>query len=367
MRHITLVLVGGFLVVETAPVHAWNEVGHAVIAKLAYDDLSKENPLLPLRVLEMLAKHPHFEEYLTHNQPAQANRAEWALIRASNWADWVRPPFSAGVKPDPRRVRYHRAFDHFINIPVRDGSVESAKAKSFVPDPDRPDIVSAFRQRMGELNEPLAAADDKAVALCWITHLIGDIHQPLHAATRVSRQFPEGDLGGNRFGVRVDGRPVRLHTYWDNVLGEVAGWQRDTAEHQVQVYALVVQVAESLRDPKYSRAELANDLSKRTAFVDWVKDSYEMAQKFAYRNGDQWLEATALTYSGSIPDNAPEVGAGYHERAQEVARRQAALAGYRLADKLKGIVVRGQGLGVRDQKSNVRDKKGQRLHLTPDP
>jgi hypothetical protein len=320
---------------------AWNEVGHAVISRIAFEELGKENPKLQLQLLELLKKHPHYNQFLTANQPADANPAEWALLRASNWPDWVRPPFREGVKPDPQRVRYHRAFDHFINRPIVITSGASAYPGT-VPtfDPDKLDILGAFRQRMGELSEPLAAMEDKGVAICWIAHLVGDVHQPLHAGTLFSKTFPDGDMGGNLFGVTIAGRPVRLHTYWDNLLGEVPGWENDTAAHQAQVYALVVKVTESLREPAYGRAALADTLTKNSTFADWIEESHILAKTAAYRNGDTLLEAAPVKMRGSVPQNAPDAGPGYDERAHDIARLRAALAGYRLADKLKLILSR---------------------------
>ncbi|MEJ0008779.1 MAG: hypothetical protein WDM77_21055 [Steroidobacteraceae bacterium] len=46
-----------------------------------------------------------------------------------------------------------------------------------------------------------------------------DIHQPLHAVSRFTRELPDGDLGGNR----SDGAPRRValtpHQVWDAALG----------------------------------------------------------------------------------------------------------------------------------------------------
>ena len=340
MRAAMIMFLGAGLLTALPPrAGAWNEVGHAVIAKLAYEELGKESPKLQLQLLQMLMKHPHYDRFLAKNRPPDANPAEWALMRAANWPDWVRPPFRAGEKPDPERVRFHRAFDHFINVPiVLDAGPQALGGKAPPVDPDRPDILSAFRQRMGELSEPWVAAEDKAVALCWIAHLVGDIHQPLHASTLFSKQFPEGDLGGNRFGVTVGGKPVRLHAYWDNLLGEVPGWETDGPEHQAQVYALVARVAESVREPAYSRAALAEGLTKNVTFASWIDESHELAKTAGYRNKGKLLDAAYV--QGNVPADAPDVGAGYEERGQEVARLRAAQAGYRLADKLKVILSR---------------------------
>ncbi|MGL5742868.1 MAG: S1/P1 nuclease [Legionella sp.] len=42
-------------------------------------------------------------------------------------------------------------------------------------------------------------AADKRFALRLLIHVVGDVHQPLHAITRVSTQLPKGDMGGNLF------------------------------------------------------------------------------------------------------------------------------------------------------------------------
>ena len=33
----------------------------------------------------------------------------------------------------------------------------------------------------------------KAIALAWLFHLVGDIHQPLHTAQLFSIEYPKGD------------------------------------------------------------------------------------------------------------------------------------------------------------------------------
>jgi S1/P1 Nuclease len=43
----------------------------------------------------------------------------------------------------------------------------------------------------------------KAIALAWLFHLVGDIHQPLHTAQLFTTEYPQGDRGGNEICVRV--------------------------------------------------------------------------------------------------------------------------------------------------------------------
>jgi hypothetical protein len=56
-----------------------------------------------------------------------------------------------------------------------------------------------------------------AIALAWLFHLVGDIHQSLHTAQLFTAEYPRGDRGGNEICVRVTqaGQPMDLHKFWD--------------------------------------------------------------------------------------------------------------------------------------------------------
>ena len=60
----------------------------------------------------------------------------------------------------------------------------------------------------------------RAIALAWLFHLVGDIHQPLHTAQLITVDYPQGDRGGNEICVRVTqaGQPMDLHRFWDGVI-----------------------------------------------------------------------------------------------------------------------------------------------------
>jgi hypothetical protein len=61
--------------------------------------------------------------------------------------------------------------------------------------------------------------EEKAIYLTWLLHLVGDIHQPLHCTAVFSEQFPNGDKGGNDAFIRIRSSPVKLHAFWDGLLG----------------------------------------------------------------------------------------------------------------------------------------------------
>jgi hypothetical protein len=76
---------------------------------------------------------------------------------------------------------------------------------------------------MAENERIVRTANDPAkrgVALAWLFHPMGDIHQPLHAIQLFSREYPNGDRGGIEMCVRasLNAAPVQLHRLWDGVI-----------------------------------------------------------------------------------------------------------------------------------------------------
>jgi hypothetical protein len=58
----------------------------------------------------------------------------------------------------------------------------------------------------------------KSEALRLLIHYLGDIHQPLHATSRVDSKYPKGDAGGNFFKVPIKKDAKNLHSVWDSVV-----------------------------------------------------------------------------------------------------------------------------------------------------
>lgn len=58
---------------------------------------------------------------------------------------------------------------------------------------------------------------ERAIAQCWIVHLVADAHQPCHAGSLyVEDVFPEGDRGGHEIKTK---QSKNLHALWDGLLG----------------------------------------------------------------------------------------------------------------------------------------------------
>ena len=73
----------------------------------------------------------------------------------------------------------------------------------------------AFEEIMDHvLNEE----EGRSIALRLLLHYYGDVHQPLHSASRYTSDLPEGDAGGNDFDLKYRLSADNLHALWDNVI-----------------------------------------------------------------------------------------------------------------------------------------------------
>lgn len=331
MRRSSPALAALALLLCPVPALAWNGVGHMTAAKLAYDQMDKD---LKERLAALLKAHPHYAAFLSKDRPDGVAENEWAFLRAATWPDWVRSKHE-GVEPDP--TTFHKGPDHYINFPlIRPADKGLFDAEALKPDVEKDNILAALEAHTKTLSSATEKDEKKAVSLCWVLHLISDLHQPLHCVSLYTSDFKDkgGDAGGNACAVHVGGRVQRLHTFWDNLLGEAPA-EADTVEHQAKVLKRVTEAVEQLHDPQYKREKFADEL-KKTKFADWAAEGVEKARTVAYQNGELKY-AVAPRYPLPVPEDAPKAPASYEKDAQAVARQRVALAGHRLADALKDL------------------------------
>jgi hypothetical protein len=291
------------------PASAWNDAGHRIVARIAWDKLTAAQRQ---KAIGILSKHPKYAEDLEAAVPEGADKAahdEIVFAKAATWPDMVKSRRDE-AKDD------HRVW-HYIDYPIVIGPVEEhppeiSAAWDPAKDPDPKNIVQALHKNAGDVKNAATPAEDRAKALCWILHLVGDIHQPLHCASLYSARYPKGDRGGNA--IRVKGANAReLHGVWDSMLSRstsadyIAGFAKDLAE-------------------KYKPD--AEEL-KVTDFEKWSLEGKQLAKDVAY--------------DGGKVDNPPDDGVypldrNYLDRAKEVARKRAELAGERLAILLAEIL-----------------------------
>lgn len=261
------------LLMLACPVLAWSGPGHKVVALIASAELSPE---INARIQEILSHHPFPEAR--------------ELLAASVWPDQLK-----------EYPEYARGPWHYANVPF------------FLEGPARPTqdggkVVEALEHNLEVLKSEASSDAEKAVALAWVVHILGDIHQPLHAATAYSPQFPEGDRGGNEYHIWYQEDETNLHRFWDSAGGRF--WKGENGQD-------LSQVAEELRKkfPSDAMVELTDPRI-------WRHESHILARY--------------LAYPGTAQNQA--ISPDYIATARAVSERRLALAGHRLTALLEKLL-----------------------------
>ena len=303
-------LVCSAILASVSPARAWDSKGHMMVAYIAYQQLV---PSVRDRVDQLLALNPLHDQWLSimPSDVSDLEKRRDVFVLAATWPDLIRsdPAYSddgtrGGNLPDGASSSQNTGYGdklrhrywHFVNTPFsNDGT-----SLPFIPTPNAQERIHVFRTVIASSTATDAV---KSYDLVWLLHLIGDVHQPLHAATRVSAGQPEGDRGGNL--VSLCSAPCRdeLHGFWDDILGVE------------QTVGAAEGLAATL--PAAPSAD-ANTLDEAI----WVKDSFSLAKASVYQSP---IGAGAGPFT---------ITPAYQASAKTLATKQIALAGARLGNVL---------------------------------
>ena len=265
----------------------WGAGGHMMVAKIAFQRL---NPRARAQANQLLA---------IQINPAAVSAASKDFVSASHWADDLRP-FAEFDSFKPL---------HFIDGPFSlDGTT--------LPTVPTPNIVTALEENVNILKTS-SDQNARAQALRFIIHFVGDIHQPLHCATRVDSAHPDGDHGGNLVTIKVSGKTTNLHSYWDGGIGSFPKTGPNFKPPPLSQIGPAVTRALA-GNPATDPAIKLNDPFN---FGAWADESLQLAKDAAYKG---------MT-NGGTPS------ASYKAKAVKVARKRVAWGGYRLAALLNSI------------------------------
>lgn len=239
---------------------AWGANGHRVIARIAEHHVAPETA----RAIDELIGPD-------------------SLVRVSTWAD--------EIKSDPS---WNRASPwHYINVPP--GEPFDTAERS-----DRGDLLEAMERFSAVLRDRQASKEDRATALRFLVHLVGDAHQPLHSG------YAE-DRGGNDVLVTWFGDPTNLHSVWDSKL----------IDHEQLSFS---ELAEMIDHPTPDQVATW----QASGFVDWLNESRGLLDK-VYDLGDRRLSW----------------GYAYHNTP--IVERRLVQGGIRLAGLLDRLLGPGSG------------------------
>lgn len=309
MRKIFLLLI--VLIGASFPILAWDDAGHKISAYIAWQRMT---PQARERAAKILLAAPEDADlsvfYLQDSRSAEAKQRELFMI-ASTWADIVRDR-----KFKERYEKYHHGNWHYADTfwSVTNGKIEYLKDME-----EGGKAVEKLYDFDKVLRDTSESDEEKAIALAWILHLGGDIHQPLHTSARVTELEPKGDQGGNTFLLNPKDTPrdksENLHWFWDSIVGRNIARQNDAC------------------DADYL-PPIANQMMKKHPFA-------RMQNRLALGNFDEWqkqsftLNPTDVFSPDLIRFQTPT--AKYKRNAFRVAEQQITLAGYRLGEMLNQI------------------------------
>ncbi len=272
-----------------SPAFAWGYEGHQIVAAIARADMT---PQVRTKVDAILASDSD-----TLTGPDMVSRATWA---------------------DAWRSAGHRetAQWHFVDTEL-DGSAGVDTACFDHPAPNQPAstgpakdcVVDTIREFTAELSAPTTTPSERLLALKYLLHFVGDVHQPLHSSDN-------HDRGGNCVLISLGGtRTVNLHSYWDTAVVEAAlGKDAEAA-------------AATLR-ARITPAERTQWRSNDPA--TWANEAFQVARSTAYTIGSP---------PGCQSDVAPiALPDGYAAKAEAAASLQLEKAGVRLAAVLNAAL-----------------------------
>ncbi len=306
-----------FAVVSSpAPAHAWGCEGHQVVALLAEKHLTPQALAMAKKILADGPIDPALSRY------CKAGGID-PLADAATWPDDIR-----GLRPET-------APWHYVDIPLGTSHREVEK----FCDPKEGCVTRAIRDQLEILRSPQADPQKRADALRFVIHFVGDLHQPLHAATN-------NDQGGNCVPVaffdtlpqqrnpQTESYGPNLHSVWDTNILEKA-----TAGKTVD------QVAADL-DQSFAK-KIAHWQKGSTDVDAWAWESYKLAGKDIYGKlpvrdsvetpreikscaDDDHVSARNLKLNERIEGQ-------YQDMASPIVRQQLAKAGARLAQLLNQL------------------------------
>ncbi len=306
------------LLLLCAPASAWGPIGHMTVAYVAYQNLT---PAAKARVHDLLKLNPDYASWEKQipSGTSSDDRDLMLFMIGSVWADDIKgePQYSDdgsddGNTPDgassSQNVGYsdhlRHKYWHFVDTPF---SPDQTPLPA-IPAPNAQTQIVAFRAVLGS-----PGSDElKSYDLVWFLHLVGDIHQPLHAVTRVTQAHPKGDAGGNSVKLFGDAAP-NLHNYWDSLPGSDCKYCND----KIPCVNRAMVLAKTL--PSLSTKEAGN----LDAAV-WVRESFELAQTKVYRDPIGMADQQYTIAPASA----------YENQSFKLAQKRMAVAGARLAGVL---------------------------------
>ena len=294
-----------FLLAGSVPVFAWDETGHKITAYIAWQRMTPETRD---RVIRTLLAGPEDSDLGTFfagygSRTADTRRREYFMLIAT-WADIIRDK-----NFNTRFTKYANSNWHYADTFWKYENGKSVLVESN----DENGLAMKKLHDFDAVIRSSASDAEKAVAIAWLEHLIGDIHQPLHTSGKVTDSNPKGDQGGNLFLLTPKGTPrdkqENLHWFWDSIVVRYSPNVKDQCDADY-----LDPIAQEII-AKYPYEKMKDRLQPGK-YEAWAKEGLDIAMNDVYKDV-KFFE---------MPSDR------YREKAFKIAQERMALAGYRMGD-----------------------------------
>lgn len=270
---------------------AFWSTGHMIIAMIAENELKDKYPAIYTKVMSDLNEIKQYSLESTHN-----------FVESATWAD------------DNKSIGWGIFNNwHFVDTPVIENGWKG----------DTPIDLQNATYILGNLARTLSDTrahkfNDKlsrSFSLRYFIHVVGDIHQPLHATTYFSNKFEDGDRGGNSWKVNYPANKeiTNLHALWDACVDQYGSiWTPISNSDWTTLRTVVKKLTDDLPRDKFSQR------LSMYKYDDWAKESHQIAIDHVYK--------------GITPDSTPS--ADYIKQGRTAINDQLVVGGYRLTDRL---------------------------------
>jgi hypothetical protein len=285
---------------------AWSDTGHKITGYIAWTRMTPATREVVVKILRDAPEDSHLSVFFTpYGSQTQDVRERDLFMVTATWADLIRERSF-----ETRYKKYHHSNWHYSDTFWTRGAngIEILKA------PEEGGLGLERLREFDALIRSSASNSAKAIAIAWLVHIIGDIHQPLHTSARVTELEPKGDQGGNLFLLTPQGTPrneqENLHWFWDSII------ERNIPNRDNECDAdFIIPIAEKLM-----RSHPYEKMRGRLApgdFTAWMTESLKLAQVEVFS-----------------PDlvRFQKPGEKYKKKAFNLSRERLTMAGYRMAD-----------------------------------
>ncbi|MGC1480847.1 MAG: S1/P1 nuclease [Chthoniobacterales bacterium] len=284
---------------------AWDALGHMIVCQIAYENLTP-----------------------TAKAAFDRRLADFNRKKKTQYLPAITGTYMDDIRDQTREYNPW----HYINLPfTREGLP--------LPPPGEVNILWAIRKCVAIIDgKSTDSKIDRDEAMVMLTHLVADVHQPLHTTSN------NNDLGGNKVIVpnlvdpllEMFGSNGNLHWFWDmSYRATVDSEDFVTSAFSAPLYLRSAPVPGHLKaaDLVFEKAtEYQEKFPAATAGgpatpEEWISESHELGFDFAYGE-----------LPGGPDSNPVELDSSYVERATEISEKRLTLAGYRLAHLLNSIL-----------------------------